>query len=807
MNKDSILIVTLLIPVLSLGSLTLANDNTGNLKTLGHGESTSTAIQTPARNDTLPPLSGDPARCNDLTEPQMHGDHKAALDIVLKSDATHCFWADEADWNDARAWMGGVVPDRHTAARIAAGATAFIDGDFAFRSLRIDGALMARDGVTARGDVETIVCSPTGRVALGSPVDPFNGNLEFSFQNNGDIDVRYDPILSSRGFITMCPTSIIATAKTPYIRLAKDAFKGERTLTLASAADDWSAGDEIFLTGIRLGKHERANDGEPRDVENTSEEFTITDIDGASITLDRKIAKSNFDAHPSHPDRKAFVGNLNRPIRFTMQSGEKTPVHQRFHLMFMHPQTDVRYTEASDCGRTDKRQLNYLPDAITEMTPTSNRPGRYCYHLHKVGVEPGISMIRLGGNVATRSYGWGYTHHQSFADLAWNIGYDIFGACMVSEDGNERGPWRFNLCAKSQGVGGQGFHNSPKDGNAVGTDNLGRNGQLYWNTARHIDMIGNIGADSPGGHCITFFTRGNKAIPNADEFDDPSVVLYGAAVRTKRIDGVPLGEYRDNECHATQIGSYIEKSGNHQGSEHTSVIKDNFFGEIGYVGSMSQYTTRYVFKNNTILGSRERKEGHRRGVINAGSRMTFVENAISGFDECIHDAGPGSSVAAENTYIDNVLIDCGKAYRETEPASIITIEDIPGFDLSFTPERPQFAPLNFNTSLQNPARKLSPYGVALLDGVMTDSLGTLTVGKLPGESMHVYANPRRPEIELAAKRNGCARDKAGKEYAKIERTFTDRITLETLRHIDYVWMPDGWCASQGAEITKLERIR
>ncbi|NJK28075.1 MAG: hypothetical protein HC925_05580, partial [Coleofasciculaceae cyanobacterium SM2_3_26] len=50
------------------------------------------------------------------------------------------------------------------------------------------------------------------------------------------------------------------------------------------------------------------------------------------------------------------------------------------------------------------------------------------------------------------SPGWGIVHHDSHLVLENNVVFDVAGAAIVAESGNELGAWRNNLTIKTTGM-------------------------------------------------------------------------------------------------------------------------------------------------------------------------------------------------------------------------------------------------------------------------------------------------------------------------------------------------------------------
>ncbi len=132
------------------------------------------------------------------------------------------------------------------------------------------------------------------------------------------------------------------------------------------------------------------------------------------------------------------------------------------------------------------------------------------------------------GNVVWGSPGWGIVHHDSHAQLIDNVVFDVVGAGIVAEDGNELGLWKNNLSVKATGDGVDDFD----DGAFLNTDrgklfDLGHVGSAYWlqGGGFGIRLEDNIAASSNVGIDIVHHIDGlaNVETISVDLIADPVV--------------------------------------------------------------------------------------------------------------------------------------------------------------------------------------------------------------------------------------------------------------------------------------------
>ena|GEM_PF-1440301 len=295
--------------------------------------------------------------------------------------------------------------------------------------------------------------------------DALNGNTFVAEVSRNTIDDGigvlgrhdWDSTQLSIGMTIMGEVEIIGQPKSVMAKLSADALSGQADVLMESSPQGWEVGDEILITqGGNLGA---SNNG--------SETAVIQSIAGGAITTTQNLIR-NHEGRPQD-ELHCFVGNLDRNITF--QSTHHSNVHQRGHFMAMHNPTNiqVRNAEFVNMGRTDKSRL--LDDLVWDhwVEPVvfqsfvsalgqecsqlvkppkediTNSRGRYSIHIHRAGALNGTNMVQVTGNVVRGNPGWAITHHDSHANVSDNLIFDVTGAALVSEAGNETGFWDNNL--------------------------------------------------------------------------------------------------------------------------------------------------------------------------------------------------------------------------------------------------------------------------------------------------------------------------------------------------------------------------
>tara|TARA_B100000809_G_scaffold266123_1_gene327446 strand:- start:14666 stop:18628 length:3963 start_codon:yes stop_codon:yes gene_type:complete len=261
----------------------------------------------------------------------------------------------------------------------------------------------------------------------------------------------------SLGLTTMGQIQVLGKEKTTKVKLSTDAAKNQKTLNLSISPVGWGVGDELVITsGGNLLTSSKGVD-----------QNTIATISGSTIKTTSNLLK-NHEGRAAE-DLHCYVGNLTRNITFS--SADISEISRRGHVMAMHNPIDVqfRFAQFKNLGRTDKSRvaddfifdkwldpvvftskISSLGQEVMQLkkpdaNKITNSRGRYSIHLHRTGAVNGTKAAYVQGNVVWGNPGWGITHHDSHAEISNNIVYDVSGAGIVSEAGNETGFWDDNL--------------------------------------------------------------------------------------------------------------------------------------------------------------------------------------------------------------------------------------------------------------------------------------------------------------------------------------------------------------------------
>jgi hypothetical protein len=300
--------------------------------------------------------------------------------------------------------------------------------------------------------------------------------------------------------------------------------------------------------------------------------------------------------------------------------------------MVMHSDgADIRYAAFDDLGRTD----------VSEFRGDDANPnGRYPLHLHRTGVEDGAEMSMLVGNAVSGGPGWGIVQHESHAAVDYNFVYDIQGAGIVSETGNETGQWIGNFVTSIYSDGEEFDHvRDEMEGQ------FGHAGVAYESQSRLVIQQDNIASGSQYGWVF----RANE-IFETDGSDELALDRDTVQFDPDPTGGQVLGEeaqimaFIGNEGIALDVAfDSGHRVGITQETDLQSQIFDFTVWNSSRVIDLMNYTSNYVIKDSTFVN------GFQAVFLSSKQENTNLINVIiDGFAESIVNGGYNS---------DGVLVD------------------------------------------------------------------------------------------------------------------------------------------------------
>ncbi|MEL6477127.1 MAG: G8 domain-containing protein [Pseudomonadota bacterium] len=237
----------------------------------------------------------------------------------------------------------------------------------------------------------------------------------------------------------------------------------------------------------------------------------------------------------------------------------------------------------------------------------------------------------IEGNVVWGSPGWGIVQHDSKADLIGNVTYDIDGAAIVSESGNETGRWEGNATFTTYGTRPEPGNDDSDDFN----DNFGHEGVGFWLHSRAIEVVDNVAHSS----ARTGFRYQQNGVDlkevSTSELDDMADIAHGA--ETVAAEDVPITLFDGNEAIAAQEGIRIitdPLDSVRKFNDAYSHLTDFTAWEIAEAGVKTTYTSKYIFRDFLLLGSdHENGFDARAGFFFkvSSADITVVDSHVEGF--------------------------------------------------------------------------------------------------------------------------------------------------------------------------------
>jgi len=597
-------------------------------------------------------------------------EHLALFELVPEENATHRT-VSNGPWFSESTWENGEIPGRDDRVLIRAGHSVSYNGisDEPIHWTRVMGELRFLPSIETRLTVETLIVDPSGALILGTETDPIADGAVAEIvidTTRGPIDQTEDPFALSRGVITHGHTEFHGETVVPYTALEGDALAGANRIRLRDGAvpDGWSVGDTLVIAGTEADfTHQEmgpaADDGGIPKRDGTNQRFKdeiveITAIDVVSGKVEiafRNMSNENAinagltsllwdHRRPDgilydREELEIHVANLSRNV-VIRSSDAGVDNQERGHFMVMHSRNvQIRNALFKDLGRTDKSILIDDPAALGQIQPDdpwpatgTNPRGRYGLHLHRIRMseeqkqDPNSQVPTLAGNVVWGTPGWGLVHHDSHAHVTRNVVFDIIGAGIVAEDGNETGLWEGNLVIKSSGSPNTNLDNDLNDNRLLRFD-MGHDGQGYWiqGGGAGLHMRDNVAVSCNG---VGFELAPTTGLTIRPVGEIPAEILTNQALKTALmahgISTVNVANAMTAEITGTIVyNSYkgtftwLHKR-NDDDKEHrlgngNGVDAENYTLFTGFKfwnvasGIHNQYSTALIFSDGLIVGS------------------------------------------------------------------------------------------------------------------------------------------------------------------------------------------------------------
>jgi hypothetical protein len=511
------------------------------------------------------------------------------------------------NWSDPTLWSTGSVPGENATVNLGA---YFVTYDVA-STVKIKHIHNGHGGIFERAPGSVLWVSTQmfhGIYLEGQSDAPIPGNnptrTVYWYSDAPGQTVKY-------GLVCMGPARLRGETKAHFLNAANHLAAGSTTIQLLGvAAANWKVGDEICITATEASGTTATDptyqgptsftgswDGvvstqtQSQGFKTSQDEpRTITAINGDVITLNAPLTYNHMVYSTTLPRGqnvtvRPYVANFTRSIQHRAEFAS-TELQRRPHMMFMHnDDVDVRYVDILNFGRTSTDPSLHVPAAsggkeiflgTTNLADTNNVRGRYGFHIHGTGPFFGRKMVVIQGIVvrgengpsmsAIPVPGWGITQHNSRAAIEDSITYNVRGAGIVSELGNEIGQWVNNLSIWNRGDGFRTSWSSRQESHA---NHNGHIGAAYENQARGIIQQGNVATSSH--HGWTFHQQATNTLPRVPDkfslrFKDPLTeggkegIIdggYGQDNDTYGIEQDQIHDFNDNVCFNVGTGFFV----------------------------------------------------------------------------------------------------------------------------------------------------------------------------------------------------------------------------------------------------------
>lgn len=247
-------------------------------------------------------------------------------------------------WSDPATWGGLPPPSANGNGSLGVNGTdimyipnnthILLDVSVYIRVWVIEGILTLADEADIELEAEAIIVHH-GELRVGSLDAPFAHRATLTLHGHWAT-----PQLPTFGIkligLTQGKLFMHGQPKTPFLRLGASALAGSTTIQLESVPEGWQAGDELVVIS---GKHD-VNCTMLRDDACETEEVVLSQIDGATLTLDAPLLYSHQVQTVAADGRVVTLApeviNLNRNVRVRGSSGPGTAGFGG-HVMLLQP--------------------------------------------------------------------------------------------------------------------------------------------------------------------------------------------------------------------------------------------------------------------------------------------------------------------------------------------------------------------------------------------------------------------------------------------------------------------------------------
>ena len=641
-------------------------------------------------------------------EATMSQEYKLTQDLVKTITAES---VDSGAWSNPKTWKDGIVPKDGDRILIHANHRVVINRELTqhYRTIKLEGELAFNPHKNTSLYVDTLLSEPGSVLRIGEPRNPIDADkrakLIISDYNEEGMITKdknspdYDPLRIGQGVLTNGLFLAHGAEKTPYLAISGEGVtKDSKTITLEEEPEGWRVGDKVVVLGTSPSGTE-------------SEERTIADIDGDTITLDKALKYDHLIPETTIQDDRiqVHVANITRNIiietdpkvledakietqqkiaeenshlkhknKHANKHGKKSRkkeanidttyfIEHRGHVLFMHNNNvNLNYVEFKDLGRTFKQypldETKFKGERATYIG--KNQAARYSVHFHRAGLDGKVG--RINGCVVDSSPGWGYVNHSSNVIMKENIAYKVYGSSFITEAGDENGVFEGNMAIATRGYGKSDVKGWGHRNHYYGDG--GYHGNGFWIRGPYVDIVDNI----INGSSNAAFAMKRSTI------DDVTAIVEADQDQEVSYRKVGLKSFTGNIAYGNSGGVFGILNGTRQ------ISKEKIVGLLGWNnGAMKNgqliawwYPDRVTLENLTLIG-----DIHNPKYVGVGTqsklRQTIFKNIkIEGLKVGLLMPAFRGPNKIENAYLNNIVNILYKAGTTNKGSNTKIVGDI-----------------------------------------------------------------------------------------------------------------------------------
>ncbi|MBA4188346.1 MAG: hypothetical protein C0467_10110 [Planctomycetaceae bacterium] len=469
--------------------------------------------------------------------------------------------AKSGPWSEPGTWAGNKVPGTGARVLIREGHRVLYDtkSDSVIRAINVGGSLVfatdtdtllnvglikiqtgeeySEDGFDCEGHSgKPDATKPLPELIVGTPEKPIAADksavIRLHFVEGMDKE-KCPAIVACGGRLDLHGQPMPRT----WVKLGATAKAGDNAVSLAEPVTGWKKGDRVIITAT-------STHGNTKE-ESTTEERTITAIEGSKLTLNETLKMT----HAGDGDYRGEVANLSRNV--VIESADPSGI--RAHTMYhKNSAGSLSYSEFRHLGKKDVL-------------------GKYSIHFHLCRDTMRGSFV-IGNSIWDSHNRWVTIHGTDYLVVRDNVGYKSVGHGFFLEDGTEV----YNIIDRNLAVSAARGKRLPKQ--VLGFD--ANEGAGFWWTCSLNSFTRNIAAE-----CGNYGFRYEATPSSALKLEFPIRQADGSRkVMDPRT--LPFVRFEDNEVHSStglygvNLGEGVNRVGPDE--KHPFVVKNLTIWDVHY---------------------------------------------------------------------------------------------------------------------------------------------------------------------------------------------------------------------------------